>query len=1048
MKKVLLKSMLLFVAVLFAGISTAQTVSGTVTEENGPLPGANVIVKGTQNGATTDFDGKYTLNNVASDAILVFSYVGYTTQEVAVGGRSTIDVTLSSDNALDEVVLIGYGTTTIKDATGSVAAVTSEEFNQGVIQSPEQLIQGKTTGVQISESSGEPGAPIAVNIRGSNSIRSNNNPLFVVDGVPLTSGAAPAVNVAGLGGGSSRNPLSFLNPNDIESISILKDASATAIYGSRGANGVIIIQTKAGRGASKGRWELSSSISVSNAASEYDLLNSEEFLENIAEVGNDPVALDFGADSDFQDFYTRTAYSRRTDLSYSKSYKGGNVRASFGYSNTFGVVENTDQERIAGRVNITHKFFDDKLTLTGQFSLARVNDQFAPISGGVGSTGDLIGASITQNPTAPIDPNFTPGGNVLNPVSLLENFLGRSRSNRFLGNLSANYDITSEFSAKVTIGYDESNTSTISAFGSDVIGLNGVSGIGRGNFNTFDQENSLLEATLSYNKEFSNSNLSVVGGYSYQEFQRTGIFAEGAGFSSANLDNTLDLLENQYDLIQGVTPNLIQTFGYGVDGTFLSTFNPNDTGNEFNTGQTLPSVNRLFTAYTGGNFDNTDELQSFFVRANYTIADKYLFTGTFRADGSTTFGDNNRYGYFPSGAFAWQIHEEDFIGDTFSTLKLRLGAGIVGNQEGLTFANFVQTTRLSGAGIQNDFTIIGNGANIPGTNSTGLPNPNLRWEETTDYNVGVDFGFNNDRLNGTINVYRKETRDLLLPVPLAAPGGGAPLFRNIDGVVLNEGIELGLNYDFFDTDDFGLSASFNIAYNKNEVQDTDLIFDAGPINGNGLTGAFAQRFQAGQPLGSFFVAEFTGFDGDGNPTYRDVNGDGVGDPDSDKTFVGESAIPEVTSGLSLNARYKRFDLSTYFNGQFGFSVYNATDNAFFTRAGLLIGKNVTQAATNPAENPAASVAVSSRFLESGDFVRLQSASLGYNWPVSEDGFFDSIRLSITGQNLFIITDYSGLDPEISVNTGTIDATGIPGSGIDYAAFPRPRTFTLGVNARF
>ncbi|WP_299681770.1 TonB-dependent receptor [uncultured Dokdonia sp.] len=1049
MKKVLLKSMLLFVAVLFAGISTAQTVSGTVTEDNGPLPGANVIVKGTQNGATTDFDGNYTLNNVASDAILVFSYVGYSTQEIAVGGRSTVNATLSLDNALDEVVLIGYGTTTVKDATGSVASVTSEEFNQGVIQSPEQLIQGKTAGVQISETSGEPGAAIVVNIRGNNSIRSGNNPLFVVDGVPLTSGAAPAVNVAGIGGGASRNPLSFLNPNDIESISILKDASATAIYGSRGANGVIIIQTKAGRGASKGIWDINTSVSVANTANEYDLLGRDAFLENIAEVGNDPVALDFGSDSDFQDFYTRTAYSRRTDLSYSKSYQGGNLRASFGYANTFGVVENTDQERIAGRLNITHKFLDDKLTLSGQFSIARVNDQFAPVSGGAGSTGDLIGASITQNPTAPIDPDFTPGGNVLNPVSLLENFLGRSRSNRFLGNLSATYAITEELDAKVTVGYDENNTTTTSAFGSDVIGLNGVSGIGRGNFNTFDQENSLLEATLSYNKEFSNSNLSVVGGYSYQEFARSGFFAQGAGFNSSNLDGTLGQLENQFGLIQGVTPGGIQTFGYGADGTFLSTFNPNDTENPFTTGQTLPSVNRLFSAYTGGNFDNTDELQSFFVRANYTIADKYLFTGTFRADGSTTFGENERYGYFPSGAFAWQLHEEDFIGDAFSTLKLRLGAGIVGNQEGLSFANFIQVERLAGAGIANDFTIIGNGNSIPGTFFQGDPNPDLKWEETTDFNVGVDFGFNNDRFNGTVNVYRKETRDLLLSRPPAAPATQPVIFGNLDdGLVLNQGVEVALNYDFFDTDDFGFSASFNVAFNKNEVQDTDLVIDLGPINGNGLTGAFAQRLQAGEPLGSFFLAEFTGFDGDGNPTYRDVNGDGVGDPDSDKTFVGESAIPEITSGLSLNARYKRFDLSTYFNGQFGFSVYNATDNAFFTRAGLLIGKNVTQAATNPAENPAATVAVSSRFLEAGDFVRLQSASLGYNWPVSEDGIFDSLRISLTGQNLFIITDYSGLDPEISVNTGTINASAIPGSGIDYAAFPRQRTFTLGVNARF
>jgi TonB-linked SusC/RagA family outer membrane protein len=1042
MKKVLLKSMLLFVAVLFAGISTAQTVSGIVTEESGPLPGANVIVKGTQNGATTDFDGNYTLNNVASDAILLFSYVGYSTQEIAVGGRSTINVTLSSDNALDEVVLIGYGTTTIKDATGSVAAVSSEEFNKGVIQSPEQLIQGKTAGVQISEASGEPGGSVVVRIRGSNSIRSGNNPLFVVDGVPLTSSGAPTANTPGIGGGNSRNPLSFINPNDIESISILKDASATAIYGSRGANGVIIIQTKGGRGNSEGTWEINTSVSVGTVANEYNLLNREQFLTAVEGIGNDPAAADFGGDTDWQDFLTRTAYSRRTDLSYSKSYTGGNVRASFGYSNTNGIIETQSQERIAGRLNAQHKFFDDKLTLSFQGSMSRVNDNLAPISGTAGSTGDLIGSAISGNPTIPSDTDFNPGGNVLNPASLLNNFSGLSNSDRILANLSADYKITDEFSAKITVGYDQLEAITASAFSSNVIALNGVSGIGRGNYNTFNQENSLLEATLSYNKEFSNSKLSVIGGFSYQEFDRRGVFAEGAGFNTNDLGTILGQLEDTYNAASGVIEGSFQQFGYGTNDSYVNRLFP-----EISDTDLLPSgFSRTMSAFVGDTFKNTDELQSFFVRANYTIADKYLFTGTFRADGSSTFGPENQYGYFPSGAFAWQMHEEDFVGDNVSTLKLRLGAGIVGSQEGLGFAQFVRRERFAGGGITNDLTVI-----RPGTFVAGNNNPELKWEETLDFNVGIDFGFNNDRFNGSFNVYRKETSDLLLASEVAAPSlSNIPtIFRNItDGVVINQGVELALNYDFVDTDDWGFTAAFNIAYNQNEVQDTDQIIDTGAINGNGLTGAFAQRLQAGQPLFSFFLAEFTGFDADGFPTYTDVNGDGVGDPDSDKKFVGENAVPEITSGLSLNFRYKRFDLSTYFTGQFGFSVYNATDNAFFTAGGLAIGKNVTQDVLTSGESGAASTAVSTRFLEAGDFVRLQTLSLGYNWPVSGEGLFDAVRLSLTGQNLFLITDYSGLDPEVSVSTGQINASNVPTAGIDYVAVPRARTFTLGVNARF
>ncbi|MEE3226204.1 MAG: carboxypeptidase-like regulatory domain-containing protein, partial [Bacteroidota bacterium] len=415
MKQVILRSMLFFASLLLAGMAQAQTVSGTVSEPNGPLPGANVLVKGTTNGTTTDFDGNYTLNDVATGSVLVFSYVGFAPQEVAVNGRSTVNVTLQEDAAaLDEVVLIGYGSTTVKDATGTVASVTSEDFNQGVIASPEQLIQGKTAGVQISQSSGEPGAGINVRIRGSNSIRSGNNPLIVVDGVPLTTSGAPAAGDLGVGGGSSRNPLSFLNPTDIESISILKDASATAIYGSRGANGVIIVQTKSGRGSSGGVWEVSSNVSFSSPAREYDLLTADQYLNALPDYGGDPSLLDFGFASDFQDFYTRNAISTQNNLSYAHSYTSGNVRASFGYSDQQGVIRNTGQERITGRLNATQRLFDDKLTLSLQTTLSRVNDQNAPISGQAGSTGDLIGSSITANPTWPVDADFSPGSNLLN----------------------------------------------------------------------------------------------------------------------------------------------------------------------------------------------------------------------------------------------------------------------------------------------------------------------------------------------------------------------------------------------------------------------------------------------------------------------------------------------------------------------------------------------------------------------------------------------------------------------------------------------------------
>lgn len=1042
MNKIILKTFFCALALLVFSVAQAQnqSVSGTVTDESGPLPGATVAIKGTSTGTTTDFDGNYTINDVPADAVLVFSFVGYETQEIAVNGRSTIDVNLATDaSELEEVVLIGYGTTTVQDATGSVASVTSEEFNKGVIASPEELIQGKTAGVQISQTSGEPGAGVNIRIRGSNSIRSGNNPLFVVDGVPLTSGAAPETNVAGIGGSGQKNPLNFLNPNDIESISILKDASATAIYGSRGANGVVIIQTKGGRGR-KGVFELNNTLSIASPANEYDLLGREAYLDAIASVGNNPSELDFGADSDFQDFYTRTAVSNTTDLSYSKSYNTGNVRASFGYTDQKGVVENTSLERLSGRINATQRLFDDKLTLSAQLSLSGVDEERAPISGVAGSTGDLIGASITQNPTAPLDPTFNPGGNVLNPVSLLNNFEGLSESDRFLANLSAEYAITSELKGKVTVGYDKQDTETTSVFSSDVIGLNSVTGIGRGNYNTFNQENTLLEATLNYLKEFDNSVLDVVAGYSYQKFQRDGFGSEGAGFNTTDLGAMADQLRQAYGNVTAVIDDFA-VFGYGTDGTYLNTIFP-----EFSSTELPSNFDRPVPAYVLNDwFDNYDELQSYFVRANYTLAEKYLFTGTFRADGSSTFGENNRYGYFPSGAIAWQIHKEDFIGANVSLLKLRIGAGIVGSQEGLGYGRFVQRERAAGGGISNDLTVLP----APGSFIVGDPNPDLKWEETTDLNLGVDFGFNSNRLSGSFNLYRKTTNDLLLPRQTAAPSNGEVVFSNLlDGKVVNQGVEFSLDYDFVKTQDFDFSASFNIAYNKNEVQDTPFSIPTGAIRGNGLTNAFAQQLSAGHPLFSFYMAEFTGFDEDGNPTYLDVDGNGVGDPDADKFFVGKDAVPDWNAGLSLNSRYKNFDFAAYFNGQFDFHVYNATNNAFFTKSALLIGKNVTEEVVATNENPASSVAVSTRFLEKGDFIRLTSASLGYNLPLDGDGFVKSLRLSVIGQNLFLITDYSGLDPEISTNTGTLNASAIPTAGIDYASYPRPRTVSFGLNASF
>ncbi len=1044
MKINLLKSLMLVGAFLCFGYAQAQEVTGNVSDASGPLPGASVVVKGTTTGAQTDFDGNYTINT-ESDATLVFSYIGYSAQEIAVNGQSTINVTLVEDaEALEEVIVIGYGTTTIKDATGSVVSVTAKDFNGGVISSPEQLIQGKTAGVNISQSSGEPGAGISINIRGSKSVRANNNPLFVVDGIPLSGESTSPEGDTGLGASAVRNPLNFLNPSDIESISILKDASATAIYGSRGANGVVIITTKTGKAGQDGLLEFSSSFSMAKPAKKHDLLNREQFLGAVTQFGGNASAVDFGFDTDWQDFITRTAGSTVNNLSYSKNYGNGNIRATLGYTKQLGVVQKTSLERITGRINLRHRLFDDKLSLSLSATLSGTNDETAPLSATAGFRGDILGASYAANPTWPISGTFSDGSAQIQPANLLANTENKTDTDRFLINGSAEYSFTPELSAKVNLGYDKSESENVSVISSEVDNLDGIQDLGFGVFNTLERESKLLETTINYKKEFGNSNLDVLVGYSFQDFGTKGRNSQGRGFNTTNLGQMRDDLRSAVGAQQSTISGSFQQFYYGTNTPTLIV---NRLFPEVVAGEAVTSnVGRKVDAIIADTFDNTDELQSFFGRINYSIAGKYLFTGTVRADGSSRFGPDNQYGVFPSGAFAWQLGEEDFIGDAVSTLKLRLSGGVTGNQDGLGYGNFVARQRFSDFGqgftIQNNREVNQNGLRIVATDV-----PDLKWEPTLSLNVGLDFGFGSDRFTGSIDVYKDETTDVLLRTPPAAPAVDPFQFGNVDAKIVNQGIELALAYDWVQSEDVNFSTSFNIAFNDNEVQDFGGLIDTGAINGQGLSGAFAQRFAAGQSLFSYYMAVFTGLDSSGQPTYADQNGDGVGDVFQDKVFVGEDALPDITSGLSLNLSCKNWDLSAYFAGQFGFSVYNNTRNGLFTSGSITNARNVTQDLITSGEAAGTSADVSTRYLEKGDFVRFQNATLGYNVPLSGEGLFKTFRVSLTGQNLFLITDYSGLDPEVTVATGDLDS-GVPSRGIDWAAFPSPRTFTIGINASF
>jgi len=1004
----------------------ATEINGTVKDINGaPLPGVSILVVGTAKGTQTDFDGNYSIN-VDSGDVLAFSYVGFVTQEVTVNGQTTINIILkeSAEN-LDEVVIIGYGTTTKKDATGAIDAINSEDFNKGAIVSPEQLLQGKSAGVQITQASGEPGAGINIRIRGTSSVRSNNNPLFVVDGVPLSGdNASSGATDIGFGGGAAKNPLNFLNPNDIKSISVLKDASATAIYGSRGANGVIIITTKDGKGKAGNQFEFSSSVSVANQAKKYNLLNKTQFLAAVTQYGGDAAALDAGGDTNWQDVITRTAISQEQNLSFSRAYTGGNVRASIGYSNLEGVIKKSDLKRITGRLNIDQNLLNDKLKLNFQATISNVKDQAAAVSDNAGFQGDILGAAYSANPTWPSDVSFVPGGANLSPSQMLAYIQSKTSTDRALLNFSATYDITEDLNAKISLGYDGSQSSRGNAISGDISGFtNGTGGNGRGAVNDIDMKSKLMEITLNYKKDFGDSKLQALAGYSFQDFNRKGRNVLGWGFATTNLDGMVSNLTNSANALEKLITGSYQQYGNSAGGFFVNRLFPSVVTDNLSAPSGV-NVNSI----TADTYNTTDELQSFFGRLNYTISDKYLFTATLRADGSSKFGGNNKYGIFPSAAFAWKLSEEDFVPDAFSTLKLRLGWGITGNQDGVGYGNYLRRERFAGIGIDN-----GGAITVPGTNTVSFANPALKWEQTDQINVGIDFGFKNDRINGSIDYYKKDTKDFLLQTTAAQPSPQPFFFTNINADIINQGVEFAIDYDVLRGDDTNWNVGFNIAYNDNMVKNFGGQIPFGQIFGQGLTGAFSQLLAGDHPLFSYYLRDFKGYDS---------NGQQIGDV---QKFVGKSALPNINLGFSTSYSYKNWDASASLTGQYGQYIYNNTANAFFTAGSIGGGRNVITSVLTSGEASNNAPDVSTRFLEKGDFLRLQNVTIGYNFKIGESSFLKSFRLYATGQNLFVITPYSGLDPE--VNTSNV-LNNLPSFGVDYTSFPTPRTYTFGLNATF
>ena len=963
-------------------IIQGRTITGKVTSEDDPggLPGVNVLLKGSSTGSVTDIEGNYTLEVPGDNSVLVFSSVGYLQQEVTVGNQSVINLTLSIDiTALEEIVVIGYGTQQKKDITGAVASVKSEDFNKGIVNSPGQLLQGKVAGVNVTSSSGAPGSGQRIIIRGQGSIRAGTGPLFVVDGFPI--------GIAGTG--SDESPLNFINPEDIESMDVLKDASATAIYGARGANGVILITTKKGSaGVSMApTLSLTANLGVSTLANKLPVFSADEFRTKVVEIGG--ILEDRGGNTDWQDELTRTAITQDYDLIMSGGTDKFTYRASLGYLGQEGIVMNTGIERFSGRVNATQKLIDGRLNI----------DFFLNSSIETGENAQMPTVTsnmLSFNPTYPAYENGEPTKypDLINPISQAELYKNFNEIRRTVVNIAPSFEIIDGLVYKLNLGFvkrsrgiDRQEMPSVDPFVE-----------GRLEQDNSNSSNTLIENYLTYTKDFNDHNLTLLGGYSYQK---------------------TTFKQSSWNIIQFEANGIEPRYNPGL-GQYLDLANNRPSGEAWE-----------------------NELQSFFGRATYNYQGKYMITGTVRADGSSKFGENNKYGTFPSFAAGWRISEEGFMGsDAFSELKLRAGWGQTGNQE---IPNKItqESFRTSNAG---DFSypFFPEGPYPVGSVFVRLANPDIQWEVSTQTNIGLDFGFFGGALSGTIDYFHKVSNNILVEVPAFDPVSPAPTYwTNVpDMIITNNGLEVALDYNYLNKDGFSYSVGANATFIDNVVEDSPFtVLTTGAASGSGQTGATINGMINGYPIGSFYTVKFTGIGDDGLSTYEPPLV-----PEGDPRYVVGSALPKTMFNLYGNMDYKRFDLSLSLNGVSGNEIYNHTAMNKFYKGQLALSSNVIPKAIEFEEEAITNAAlVSTRYLEDGSYFRLNYLTFGYTFNTDAQSWLKVLRLSFTGQNLFVITNYSGFDPEINRDKSI---GGVQSFGIDDNSYPRARTYVFGLNITF
>jgi TonB-linked SusC/RagA family outer membrane protein len=1015
--------LLLILAVLATPVAAQQevTIKGKVTElvDGASLPGVNVLIKGTAAGTTTDVNGEYTLSAPVG-ATLIFSFVGYFPEEVVVSNQTEINIPMSPDiTTLQEMVVVGYGTVKRGDITGSVVSLKSDQLTPGANVSVAQVLQGRAPGVQVYQKSGEPGSAMSVKIRGVSSITAGNDPLYVIDGMPVNNiSPVGSPSASGISNNPNpRNPLNGINPADIESIEILKDASATAIYGSRGSNGVVLITTKRGQaGALKINYNVQ--VGTQRASNKLDMLSGTEYrdvLNAIIDAGGGagaPRVQDEVVNTDWQEEVYRTAPIQSHDLSFSGGKDNTKFYASLGYFDQQGVLFNSGTKRYSAKLNIENSI-DKKYAFGMTMNASYLRDDFNSVGLGINENGSALYSAVYFDPTVPVyDANgnysrpASMGSNMDNPVAVMHGQYAKSNSYRIFGTVYGEYFLLPELSAKLKISGDV-NTSRRDGWIDPITNIgkqaNGIASSWTGDVNYY-----MVEGTLNYNKQLSDDHaVNAVLGSTYEHFGSSTFSGTGRGYLTPDL---------QYNAI-GTGASDLNIIGSGRQGAVLA-------------------------SYLG--------------RVNYTFRGRYLVTASFRADGSSRFGPNNRFGYFPSGAVAWKIQEEPFLASVgfIDELKLRASYGTVGNQ---AIPNYL-FMRTYGAGTGPVF----GGVRATQFFPARLPNPDLQWESSTQADIGIDFSFFDRRLSGSIEYYNRKTSDLLLPVPQPPSTGYGEKVSNV-GSVRNAGIELGLSGDIVRQESFSWNLGGQISTVKNEV------LSLGPIKQilNGAIGSIPAGsvvIRPGESLGSYYGYRVDGvwqtndnYEGwpaaikPGDLKFYDKKADKVITAD-DRVILG-SSIPDYTYGINSTWTYKAISLSAFFEGSHGGYLLNsaAADTYFptsFRRNKLAEPYLNRWTPENPTNeypsfvNPTSQgqQVVSSLTVEDASYFRLQSVRLSYTLPLTK-GPIKNVQLYAIGQNLFVITKYNGIDP-------SSNSLGDDVAKVDYNSYPMVRTFLLGANIQF